>query len=81
LHTTSKLLTFASDMKQEKKHKGGRPHTGRDNRQTIKLSDEAIALLNAQSNKSAFIDALIRGDVVKIKCPNCGHQITVRTED
>jgi hypothetical protein len=64
-----------------KRNKGGRPHTGRDNRMNIVLSDEAKALLAAQPNKSAFIDALIRGEIMQIQCPNCGHRITIKTED
>lgn len=64
-----------------KNNKGGRPRTGRDNRQTIKLSNEAVALLNAQPNKSAFIDALIRGEAAQVKCPKCGKVITIKTED
>ncbi len=64
-----------------KQNKGGRPHTGRDNRVTIKLSNEAVALLAAQPNKSAFIDKLIRGEVTQVKCPHCGKVITIKTED
>ena len=64
-----------------KQNKGGRPHTGRDNRQTIKLSNEAMVLLNALSNKSAFIDKLVRGEVAQVKCPHCGKLITIKTED
>jgi hypothetical protein len=67
-------------MEIKKRNSGGRPHTNRVNRMNIVLSDEAVALLNAQPNKSAFIDALIRGDVAQIKCPNCGKIITVKTE-
>jgi hypothetical protein len=64
-----------------KRNKGGRPHTGRDNRMNIVLSDEAVALLAAQPNKSAFIDALIRGEIVQIQCPHCGNTFTIKTED
>ena len=66
-------------MKQQSK--GGRPRTGRDTSVTIKLSDEALAVLNGQPNKTAFIDALIRGDVSKVKCPHCGNLITIKTEE
>lgn len=65
-------------MNENRKYNGGRPRTGRDNRQTIKLSNEAIALLAAQPNKSAFIDALIRGEVAQIQCPHCGKVITIK---
>jgi uncharacterized OB-fold protein len=47
----------------------------------IVLSDEAKALLAAQPNKSAFIDALIRGEIVQIQCPHCGNTFTIKTED
>lgn len=47
----------------------------------IVLSNEAVALLNAQPNKSAFIDKLIRGEIVQIQCPHCGKIITIKTED
>jgi len=61
-----------------KRNKGGRPHTGRDNRMNIVLSNEAVALLNAQPNKSAFIDALVRGESTQIKCPHCGKVIIIK---
>ena len=61
-----------------KRNKGGRPHTGRDNRMNIVLSNEAVALLNAQPNKSAFIDALVRGEATQIKCPHCGKVFTIK---
>jgi uncharacterized OB-fold protein len=48
---------------------------------TIRLSDEALAVLNEQPNKTAFIDALIRGEIVQIKCPHCGKVITIKTEE
>jgi uncharacterized OB-fold protein len=47
----------------------------------IVLSDEAVALLAAQPNKSAFIDALIRGEVVQMQCPHCGKTFTIKTEE
>jgi uncharacterized OB-fold protein len=47
----------------------------------IVLSNEAVALLNAQPNKSAFIDALVRGEATQIKCPHCGKTITIKTEE
>jgi len=62
-------------------NKGGRPRTGRENAVTIRLSDEALAVLNEQPNKTAFIDALIRGEVVQIQCPHCGKVFTIKTED
>lgn len=63
------------------KNKGGRPHTDRVNRTTIKLSNEAVELLASQRNRSAFIDALIKGEAVQMKCPHCGELITIKTED
>lgn len=62
---------------EPKKNKGGRPRTNLVNRTTIKLSNEAVALLTNQMNKSAFIDALIKGEIVLVKCPNCGELITI----
>jgi hypothetical protein len=62
------------------KSNGGRPRTGRNNSVTFKLSDEAMDILNQQQNKTAFIDGLLRGEIVLIKCPNCGHQVTIKTE-
>lgn len=56
-------------------NKGGRPRTGRDKPITIKLSDEAKALLDQKPNKTAFINALVRGDVAQVKCPHCGKVI------
>jgi uncharacterized OB-fold protein len=47
----------------------------------IVLSSEAVALLNAQPNKSAFIDALVRGEATQIKCPHCGKVFIIKTED
>lgn len=72
------LFTFAPDMEQKRKNNGGRPHTDRTNRKNIKLSDEAIALLASCKNKSAFIDALIRGEAAQIKCPDCGKIFTIK---
>ena len=65
----------------EKKNKGGRPHTDRVNRTTIKLSNEAVELLASQRNKSAFIDALIKGEVAQVKCPHCGEIIIINTKE
>lgn len=64
----------------EEKNKGGRPRTGRENAVTIRLSDEALAKLKQQPNKTAFIDALIRGTVTQIECPHCGKVITIKTD-
>lgn len=63
------------------KNKGGRPRTGRDIPVTIKLSDEALALLKTERNKSAFIDKLIRGEMAQVKCPCCGKVFLVRKEE
>ena len=63
------------------KNKGGRPRTDRNTAVTIRLSDEALAVLNEQPNKTAFIDKLIRGKVAQVECPHCGHRITIKTED
>lgn len=68
-------------MKHETKNKGGRPQTGRNTAVTIRLSDEAIALLNQEPNKSAFLDGLIRGTTIKVKCPHCGNVFTLKTEE
>lgn len=62
-----------------KKSKIGRPYTNLVNRKTIKLSNGAIELLASQRNKSAFIDALVRGEVTQVKCPKCGEIITIKT--
>lgn len=62
------------------KNKGGRPETDRKKPITVRLSNEAVALLNQEHNKSAFLDALIRGKAVKIECPHCGKVITIKTE-
>lgn len=63
------------------KGKGGRPRTGRNNPVTIKLSDEAVAVLKEHSNMTAFVDALIRGEAAQVKCPHCGKVITIKTDD
>jgi hypothetical protein len=63
------------------KSKGGRPRTDRNTAVTVRLSDEALAVLNEQPNKTAFIDALIRGEVAQVECPHCGKVITIKTED
>ena len=65
----------------DNKNKGGRPKAGRENAKTFRLSDEAVALLEKERNKSAFVDSLIRGKVSRLECPNCGEVITVRKED
>lgn len=62
------------------KNKGGRPETDRKNAITVRLSDEAVALLDQERNKSAFLDALIRGNAMKVKCPHCGQVFTIKTE-
>jgi hypothetical protein len=63
------------------RNKGGRPRTDRNTAVTIRLSDEALAVLNEQPNKTAFIDALIRGEVAQVECPHCGNTFTIKTED
>jgi uncharacterized Zn-finger protein len=63
------------------RNKGGRPRTDRNTAVTIRLSDEALAVLNEQPNKTAFIDALIRGEVSQVECPHCGKVFTIKTED
>lgn len=63
------------------KNKGGRPRTGRENAVTIRLSDDALAIYNEQPNKTAFVDALIRGEVAQVECPKCHHVFTIKTED
>lgn len=63
------------------RNKGGRPRTDRNTAVTIRLSDEALAVLNDQPNKTAFIDALIRGEIVQMQCPHCGKTFTIKTED
>jgi len=63
------------------RNKGGRPRTDRNTAVTIRLSDEALAVLNEQPNKTAFIDALIRGEVAQVECPHCGKVITIKTEE
>jgi hypothetical protein len=63
------------------RNKGGRPRTDRNTAVTIRLSDEALAVLQEQPNKTAFIDALIRGEVAQVECPHCGKVFTIKTED
>ena len=63
------------------RNKGGRPRTDRNTAVTIRLSDEALAVLNEQPNKTAFIDKLIRGEIVQIQCPYCGKTFTIKTEE
>jgi uncharacterized Zn-finger protein len=63
------------------KSKGGRPRTDRNTAVTIRLSDEALAVLQEQPNKTAFIDALIRGEMAQVECPHCGKTFTIKTED
>lgn len=63
------------------KGKGGRPRTGREKVVSVRLSEEALAIYNQQANKTAFIDALIRGEVAQVECPNCHHVFTIKTED
>jgi hypothetical protein len=68
-------------MNMAQKNKGGRPRTDRNTAVTIRLSDEALAVLQEQPNKTAFIDALIRGEIVQMQCPHCGNTFTIKTED
>ena len=63
------------------KNKGGRPHTDRTNPLSVKITDEAKDILKQHSRKSAFIDALIRGEATQIKCPHCGKVITIKTKE
>lgn len=63
------------------KNKGGRPETDRKNAITVRISDESVALLDQEHNKSELIDSLIRGRVARIQCPHCGKVITIKTED
>lgn len=63
------------------KSKGGRPRTDRNTAVTIRLSDEALAVLNEQPNKTAFIDALIRGEVAQVECPHCHKTIVINIEN
>jgi hypothetical protein len=67
-------------MEIKRKNNGGRPRTDRVNRMNIVLSDEAIAQLANHPNKSAFIDALIKGEAAQIKCPDCGRVIIIKAE-
>jgi uncharacterized Zn-finger protein len=68
-------------MKDKTLNKGGRPRTGRDTPVTIKLSEDALRVLQEHPNKSAFIDALIRGDMAQVQCPHCHKVFTIKTED
>ena len=62
------------------KNKGGRPHTDRTNPLSAKITDEAKDILKQHPRKSAFIDALIRGEAAQVKCPHCGKAFTIKTE-
>ena len=64
----------------EKKSKGGRPRTDRNTPVTVKLSDDALAVLSQERNKSEFIDQLIQGKAVRLRCPHCGEVITIKTD-
>ena len=75
------IKTFNNRTMADKKNLGGRPRTGRNTSVTIKLSDEALAILNQQPNKTAFIDALVRGEVAQVQCPHCHKVFTIKTED
>ena len=75
------ICIFALVMETKRNTNGGRPHTDRVNRMNIVLSDEATQLLAGQKNKSAFIDALIRGEIAQVKCPKCGEVFTIKTEE
>ena len=63
------------------KNKGGRPHTDRTNPLSVKITDEAKDILKQHPRKSAFIDALIRGEAAQIKCPDCGKVIKLKAEE
>jgi uncharacterized OB-fold protein len=64
-----------------KQYKGGRPSTGRENAITVRVSDEAVHILEGEHNKSELIDQLIQGKVARIQCPHCGKVFTIKTED
>lgn len=64
----------------ERKCKGGRPRTDRNTPVTVKLSDDALAVLQGEHNKSEFIDQLIQGKAVRLRCPHCGEVIPIKTE-
>lgn len=63
------------------KNKGGRPETDRKNAITVRISDEAVRILEGVHNKSELIDSLIQGRTARIQCPHCGKVITIKTED
>lgn len=64
-----------------KQNKRGRPETDRKNTITIRISDDALRILDGEHNKSELIDALIRGKAARLQCPMCGKTITIKTED
>ena len=64
-----------------KQNKRGRPETDRKNTITIRISDDALRILDGEHNKSELIDALIRGKAARLQCPKCGTVITIKTED
>ena len=49
-------------MKAGTKFATGRPYTGRTHAISVRISSEAYELLRKKSNKSEYIDALIRKD-------------------
>ena len=78
------MFNFASvniTEKMKQKNKGGRPETDRKTPITIRLSNEAIRLLDGESNKSKFLDSLIRGKVTQVQCPCCGKIINIKIEE
>jgi hypothetical protein len=46
----------------------------------IRLSDEAIQLLDEHGNRSEFIDRLLRGEIAQVKCPYCNKVFTIKTK-
>ena len=62
------------------KNKGGRPETDRKNAITVRISDEAVRLLEGEHNKSELIDSLIQGRTARIQCPHCGKVFIIKTE-
>lgn len=63
------------------RNRGGRPRTERSTPVTVRLSSQAVELLAGEHNKSALLDALIRGKAMKMRCPHCGGMITVKVEE
>ena len=75
------IFVLTNRLKNKRLNKGGRPRTGREKSVTVRLSADAIALLNQEQNKSELIDSLILGKVARLQCPKCGGVITLTAED